>query len=230
MPRIVKAAGVRRNEILDTAYALFVRLGYEATTVNLIIDELGLSKGAFYHHFPSKEEVLHALARRMATEMCDKLAPLVDRRDLSPLDKINLMFGAGRQYKREHLPMVRALAHLYYGEENLRLRTRITAEGLAIVGPLFARILDEGARDGSFTIDDPVETARLILHLGTFLHDSFGEAWQRAKTDLRGAAAQYQRRIDAYTRALENILGLPKHTLGLVDPETLELFLTTEEP
>jgi len=230
MPRVVKAADVRRTEILDTAYALFVRLGYEATTVNLIIDELGLSKGAFYHHFASKEEVLHALARRMATEMRDKLAPLVARRDLSPLDKINLMFGAGAQYKREHLPMVRALAHLYYGEEHLRLRARITAEAFAIVGPLFARILDEGARDGSFTIDDPVETARLILHLGTFLHDAFGDAWQRAKTDLRGAAAQFQRRTDAYSRALENILGLPKHTLGLIDPETLELFLTTEEP
>jgi AcrR family transcriptional regulator len=229
MPREVKAAGVRRNEILDTAYALFVRLGYEATTVNQIIDELGLSKGAFYHHFSSKEEVLHALAHRMAVEMRDQLAPLVARRDLSPLDKLNLMFGTGTQYKREHLPMIRALAHLYYGEENLRLRTRLTAEGLALVGPLFARILDEGSRDGTFTVEDPVETARLILHLGTFLHDAFGDAWQRAKTDLRGAAREYQRRVDAYARALESILGLPKHTLGLIDAETLELFLATEE-
>jgi AcrR family transcriptional regulator len=229
MPRVVKSADVRRNEILDAAYALFVRLGYEATTINLIIDEVGLSKGAFYHHFSSKEEVLHALARRMAEQMRDKLAPLVARRDLSPLDKINLMFGASAQYKREHLPMVRALAHLYYGEENLRLRARITAEGITVIGPLFARILDEGSRDGTFAVDDPVETARLILHLGTFLHDAFGDAWKRARTDLRGAAAQFQRRLDAYTRALENILGLSKHTLGLVDPETLKLFLSPEE-
>jgi AcrR family transcriptional regulator len=230
MPREVKAADVRRNEILDAAYRLFVRLGYEATTVNSIIDELGLSKGAFYHHFASKEEVLHALARRMAEEMHKALSLLVARRDLSPLDKMNLMFGAGSRYKREHLPMVRALSHLYYGDENLLLRTRITAEGMAVVGPLFARVLDEGRQDGTFTVDDPVETGRLVMHLGTFLHDAFGEAWKRAKTDKRGAVAQFQRRVDAYARALERILGLAKHTLGVVDPETLAMFLEPEEP
>ena len=130
MASVVKVADVRRNEILDTAYALFVRLGYEATTVSLIIDELGLSKGAFYHHFSSKEEVLHALARRMVTEMRGQWLPLVARTDLTPLEKMQLLFGRGAQYKREHLPMVRAIGHLFVGEENLRLRTRMTAEGM----------------------------------------------------------------------------------------------------
>jgi AcrR family transcriptional regulator len=218
MPRVVKSADVRRSEILDAAYALFAHLG-----------ELRLSKGAFYYHFTSKEDVLHAVARRMAEQMRAQLAPLIARRDLTPVDKINLMFSSGARYKREHLPMVRALAHLYYGEENLRLRARLTAEAFDVMGPLFARILDEGARDGSFDIENPVETAHLVMHLGTYLHDAFGQAWKRAQTDLPGAIAQFQRRVDCYTRALENILGLPKHSFDLIDSETLRLFLTTEE-
>src|SRR4051812_45471943 len=128
MARIVKNAEVRRNEILDAAYKLFARHGYEATTVNAIIDALGLSKGAFYHHFESKEEVLHALARRRADEMYTRALPLVARRDLSPLDKLNLMFGTGAQYKKAQLPMVRAMAEIYLREENLRLRNRMVAE------------------------------------------------------------------------------------------------------
>jgi AcrR family transcriptional regulator len=230
MPRIVKVADVRRAEILSAAYKLFARDGYEATTVNAIIDELGLSKGAFYHHFASKEEVLQALARQMTEAMQARLLPLVSRRDLTALEKLNLVFGMGTQFKREHVAMVRGLADLYCRDENLRLRARLTAEALTIVGPLYARILDEGKRDGSFAIDDPVETARLILHLGTFLQDAFGEANKRAKKDLRGAVDELMRRIDAYARALEGILGLAKHAITLVDRDTMKLFLTPEKP
>jgi AcrR family transcriptional regulator len=229
MPRIVKTADVRRDEILTAAYKLFVRHGYEATTVNALIDELGLSKGAFYHHFASKDEVLQALARRMAEEMYKKALPLVERRDLSPLDKLNLMFGTGAQYKKAQLPMVRAMAEIYLRDENLRLRNRMMAEAIAVVGPLFARILDEGKQDSSFSIDDPVETARLMIHLGTYLHDTYAEAARRAATDLPGAVAQLRRRVDAYARALERILGIGAYTLDIVDDETIALFLAPEK-
>lgn len=233
MPRVVKAADVRRREILATAYRLFIRDGYDATTVNAIIDAVGLSKGAFYHHFESKEEVMQALARGMAEEMRAKLSPFVARRDLAPVDKLKLMFTAGTQYKKEHAPIVRAVADLYCRAENLRLRQRIVAEAMAVVGPLFARILDEGMRDGSFDIEHPVETARLVMHLGTFLHDSWGDAMKRAVTDLRGASAMVRRMFAAYASALARILGVEPHALGLddlLDDETLALFLRPEKP
>jgi AcrR family transcriptional regulator len=56
MPRVVKKADVRKSEILSAAYRLFVRDGYEGTTVSSLLEELGISKGAFYHHFASKDE------------------------------------------------------------------------------------------------------------------------------------------------------------------------------
>jgi AcrR family transcriptional regulator len=229
MPRIVKVADVRRAEIVGAAYKLFARDGYDATTVNAIIDELGLSKGAFYHHFASKEEVLEALARQLAEAMRARLLPLVTRRDLSAAEKLNLLFGAGTQFKREHVAMLRGFADLYYREENLRLRARLTAQSYTIVGPLFARVLDDGMRDGSFAIEDPVETANLMIHLGTYLHDAFGEAFKRARHDLDGAVTQFMRRTDAYARALEGILGLDKHSLVLIDRDSTALFLQPEK-
>jgi AcrR family transcriptional regulator len=231
MPRVVKTADVRRIEILTTAYRLFVRDGYDATSVNAIIDELGLSKGAFYHHFESKEEVMQALARRIAEEMYGRFAPLVARRDLSPVAKLELIFSAGSRFKKEHAVMARAMTDIYCREENTRLRQRIVADALTVVGPLFARILDEGMRDGSFDIEHPVETAQLLLHLGTFMHDTWGEAMKRAASDLPGAIASVRRRFEAYVAALERILGLAPHALGLadvMDDETLALFLRPE--
>ena len=46
---------VTRTRILDAAQRLFMAQGYEHTSIQNIVDELGdLSKGAIYHHFPLK--------------------------------------------------------------------------------------------------------------------------------------------------------------------------------
>ena len=57
------------QKILDVSMKLFLEKGYEETTVLDIVGELGgLTRGAFYHHFKSKEEVLDALSDRMFLE------------------------------------------------------------------------------------------------------------------------------------------------------------------
>ncbi len=54
------------NLILDVSYRLFMKKGYEHTSIQDIISHLGgLSKGAIYHHFKSKEEILMAVSDRM---------------------------------------------------------------------------------------------------------------------------------------------------------------------
>jgi len=50
-----------RDLMLDAAYRLFASQGYGQTSVDGIIAEAGASKGAFYHHFASKEELFRAL-------------------------------------------------------------------------------------------------------------------------------------------------------------------------
>lgn len=54
------------DKILDVSQRLFLEKGYDHTTIQDIVNELGgLSKGAIYHHFKSKEEIMDALGERM---------------------------------------------------------------------------------------------------------------------------------------------------------------------
>lgn len=53
-----------RQEILDVAYQLFLRKGYDRTSVREIARATGLSQGALLHHFSSKEELLVEVLRR----------------------------------------------------------------------------------------------------------------------------------------------------------------------
>ena len=61
------------NLILDVSYRLFLEKGYEQTTIQDIVDQLGgLTKGAVYHHFKSKEDILDAMIERMTGSLVAK--------------------------------------------------------------------------------------------------------------------------------------------------------------
>ena len=77
------------NLILSVAFRLFMEKGYEHTSIQDIIDNLGgLSKGAIYHHFKSKEDILEAVTNRMTEESNRLLAVIRDRTDLRNCRKI----------------------------------------------------------------------------------------------------------------------------------------------
>jgi AcrR family transcriptional regulator len=72
-----------RLQILDTAQRLFAELGYDATSLQMIADELGLTKAAVYYHFNAKSDILHAAMlpgiQRMGV-LLDEAAALRGRR------------------------------------------------------------------------------------------------------------------------------------------------------
>jgi AcrR family transcriptional regulator len=225
MVRIVKKADERRTEILEAAQRLFMSRGYDATTVNDLISEVGISKGAFYHHFSSKDDVLSALVWNMAEQGLAVLSPIFEREDLTPLEKLKSFFNSGQQYKKENAPALRSIIEVLFREENLRLRLRAAEQMTEIIVPHLGRVLEEGAKTGQFDIDDPVETARLVLNLGALLHEAFAVALKLARSGNPDAILLLRKRTDSCERAIERILGIPEDSLELVDPELIELFL-----
>jgi AcrR family transcriptional regulator len=81
MARVAKKAEERRTEILDAAQGLFLSRGYDAITVNDLLNAVGISKGAFYHHFSAKGEVLQVLVWRLAEQGLAALSPIIERED-----------------------------------------------------------------------------------------------------------------------------------------------------
>ena len=82
------------RKILDTAERLFIEKGYDRASLQEIIQETGLSKGAIYHHFASKEEILYAVCDRIGRRNGEVLAQVRDNPALNGLEKIRAMFKA----------------------------------------------------------------------------------------------------------------------------------------
>jgi len=73
-----------RGKIIDAAWKLFYRQGYDDTTVEEIIEESGTSRGSFYHYFQGKDNLLSTLADvfdRKYEELAETMDPEMDRFD-----------------------------------------------------------------------------------------------------------------------------------------------------
>jgi len=80
-PSAAGAAASTRERILEVALDLFIRKGYEATSMREIAEPLGISKAALYYHFPSKAHILMALhleMHRATRDLHDVPEPGVD--------------------------------------------------------------------------------------------------------------------------------------------------------
>src|SRR5262249_34876664 len=125
MPRVVKHPELRRNEILDCAQALFLTRGYDNASLNDVIAEAGVSKGAFYHYFASKEALLEALAARMAREALAQVQEVLDKPGLDALARLNAFMAWSRQNKIDNAATNWALFEVLFRPENIILFHRI---------------------------------------------------------------------------------------------------------
>lgn len=147
--------------ILDTAIPLFMKNGYEHTSIQDITDHLGgLSKGAIYHHFKSKEDLLVAVTDAMTSESNRMLTVIRDRTDLTGKEKLKTIFKESiNRSVQDEIFMVAPDFH-----RNPKLLFSLMHDTIDNVAPNYILpIIKQGIADGSLETDYPEQLAELIL-------------------------------------------------------------------
>ena len=149
------------NLILDVAFRLFMEKGFEHTSIQDIIDNLGgLSKGAIYHHFKSKEDILVAVTEKMTAESNRMLAVIRDRSDLSGKEKLKTIFKTSiSQSVQNDIFTVAPDFH-----NNPKLLFSLLHDTIDNAAPNYILpIIRQGISDGSIKTDYQEQLAELIL-------------------------------------------------------------------
>jgi AcrR family transcriptional regulator len=232
MARTVKhdEHAVKRNDILDAAQKLIYTKGYEQMSVQDMLAQLKISKGAFYHYFDSKQALLEALIERMGQEAEQLLTPLVQDPHLSGLQKLKTFVATSSRWKAEYKDYLMALIRVWYADENALVRQKMTALTVKRITPLLTEIVRQGVREGVFTTPHPDHAADVIYALILGLGDTFGHMIleHAAATDAQMTRAIFNRAkkmTAAYSDALERVLGAPRGSLELVDSKSLKVWL-----
>jgi AcrR family transcriptional regulator len=147
---------------------LFEENGFKNTTVNSIVIHSGSSKGGFYHHFKSKDELLYRIHESFINHV-NRLVDELEDKDLTPADKLD--------YVLTHFIFVydRYKAHItVFNDENKYLADEYKSEIVASrrkFKSAVEAIIIEGQQDGSFTDDiNPTVITMSILGMVNWMY------------------------------------------------------------
>lgn len=197
--RIVKEAEERKNEILDVAERLFEAKGFDNTSTNDILKEIGIARGTLYYHFKSKEDILDAVIDRMTGQMLIKAKALQNRKEIPVLQRLTLMItalhvsgGFGEELMSQiHKPQ-NALLHQ-------KMQERLSTE----MNPLLTALIEEGISQGICQTDYPAQTVEMTFLYANIVFDdlmAYGEEERKKK-------------IEAFIYNLERLLKMEEGSM-----------------
>lgn len=224
MPRVVRHPELRRTELLDLAMTLFLERGYEKVSLNDLIATSGMSKGAFYHYFSSKEALVSALAARSADQAFEALRPVFGEQGKGALERLNSGLRAGYEVKMAlgAPESIGAMASMMRPENQSLLR-RISAIWEDRFRPVLTEVIAQGVAEGVFDTFDPEGVGDMIQALaatmGTAVQCIIAAPDAQARAQAIDAAVLRQR---LYGIATDRILGLPDGTVEVLDRDQIE--------
>lgn len=146
------------QKILEVSLRLFTEQGYDHTTIQDIVNALGLSKGAIYHHFSSKEEILTRLCEERYHDV-DWYTDILHNPALNGLQKIKqlLLCQVSDREKQRMDQFSRFLV------KNPQMIAHQLHESVCDTAPQIARLIREGNEDGSVHAEYPDEAAQVLI-------------------------------------------------------------------
>jgi AcrR family transcriptional regulator len=222
--RIVKEAEVRRSEILDTAQKLFYLNGYEQTSVQTIIADIGIAKGTFYHYFSSKLDLLDAIIEGMLEQILQSLEPMVEDEQLLALEKFERFFNHIANWKTENRAFFLSILNIWYKDENAIFRQKVSTASVTRTVPSLTKIIEQGIAEGVFATEYPAEVAEIVLQIGQSLSDALAKiVLNSVQND--DSRATIKRKTTAYQYAIERVLNAPPGSVKIFDVDLMYRWL-----
>lgn len=197
--RVVKEATERRNEILDVAERLFGTKGFDNTSTNDILNEIGIARGTLYYHFKSKEEILDALIGRITGQLAARAKAVAENREIPVLQRLTMTIMAlNLDNKLGHEVMEQV-----HRPQNALMHQKMRENLLSEVNPLVTGLIEEAIQQGICQTDYPAEVVEMVMLYSTISFDALAEDTEEKR----------QRKIMAFICNLERLLGMKRDSL-----------------
>lgn len=192
----------KRTELANKIWDIFIANGYENTTLAFIINELGISKGALYHYFSSKEECADAAIEHRVSLWINEILS-IDNKSLNAIDRLKQILLAS--IKTNNLNQKDEKIN---DPSNKIFHQKLMVALVKGFSPIYGDIISQGVKEGIFNVKYPLETAEIILTLSNFYLDEDLFLWPMQTMSLK---------LAAFKEALTNILGTDKNVLNFLD-------------
>lgn len=192
--RVVKEAEERKNEILDAAEKLFGAKGFDHTSTNDILNEIGIARGTLYYHFKSKEDILDAMIERITRHLIAKATDIVQKKEIPVLQRLTMTIMALNVNNELGLEVMQQV----HKPQNALMHQKMQETLLSGVNPLITGLIEEGIQQDIFRTDYPAEAVEMTMLYSSTAFDSMTVYTEEER----------QRKIVAFIYNLEQLLGM----------------------
>ncbi|WP_414044109.1 TetR/AcrR family transcriptional regulator [Macrococcus animalis] len=154
--RIVKEHDVRKLEIIEAAETLFLTKGYDSSTVNSIIDSVGIAKGTFYHYFKSKVEVLDAVIELNVNQLIERMLEVQKEKFIDLDDKLLHVMQAMNMQQEKNLDALHQPSNILYHQ-------KLMYKMIERISPIIAQVIEEGNNENVWQCEKPLINIQIFL-------------------------------------------------------------------
>lgn len=197
--RVIKDAEVRRNEILDVAERLFCTKGFDSTSTNDILKEIGIARGTLYYHFKSKEDILDAMIERITMGVTEKAAAIARNKDIPVLERMTqTIMSLNIDNEIGHVVMEQM-----HRPQNALLHQKMQISLLSKINPIITDIVNDGIAQGICHSDYPAETVEMMMIYSTMAFDDLVDQ----------TPEEEQKKVMAFIYNVERLLAMKPGSL-----------------
>jgi len=200
----------RKKELLSVAEKLFLDKGYEQTSIDDILKASGISKGGFYHYFKSKDEILYESINNIIEEALEYLTPIVEDDKLDALEKFKRFMLEKSKFQDTKKEYAELLAGILQSDIAQYKYSLVMSQKMVIP---FARIIEQGVKEGIFDVDYPRETADILMRTITSVIQS--ESFDEYLHD----ESKHRQYILSLKKIIAGALGISPKAFALYDED-----------
>jgi AcrR family transcriptional regulator len=206
MGRRSKDPEIRKKEFVAAALELFQKKGFEQTSVTDITNKVGVSHGAFFYYYKSKDDILLDVMDECIVMDVRFVKGLVDDVNMTAKQKLKVMLNTSVNSSKTRSE--NHLAEYFHSAPNAGFHKDYTRRYRQQLGPLFTEIAEQGIREGYCEIKYPRETIEYLLYIFESIDDSF---------TVPQSNEEYYRKIRALELIVAKSLGIKDADIGLID-------------
>lgn len=207
MGRRSKDPEIRKMELIIAAEALFNEKGFEATSISDITDKVGLSHGAFFYYFDSKNEILKAVIHYYVGLDKELLTGIL-KQDMTAVKKIQTILDIACKPTEDLKKTGNKIVEYMHKEGNESLHGEYVRRTQEVILPLVTEIVEQGIREGVFDVQYPRETVEYVIHLFNEMQHDLRDRSQRNDA--------YYRKVRALEIIFTKVLGVKEGSIHLL--------------
>lgn len=158
MVRITKEADVRRQELLDIGFELYMQNGISGLNIKEIVSKANVATGLFYYYFKSKEEFVEEAINNFLIKRMEGIKGTLNSSELTPVKKVQIALKEFWEYSEIILPYKDN--SIFYTEQHYALTNKLLEQ----MYPFVLNTIKEGVAENIFHVSDPSLVAGFVLY------------------------------------------------------------------